>query len=330
MLSINALRKTEDIQGVFETVLFIIVIHSLINFGCQFINLPLRTLEFSNGEGNKNFSTFFYILYYWKGAIHTVGNISFLRNQGFFWEPGIFQIFTNFYLFLLLFTQRNRRFFTFKLFISLFALILSFSTSGFIVFSLMMLVKLRQMGTKGLIILCLMIPIFLTIIMPNILFKFSGNGSGSFFLRMISLYIPFRVFIDNPLFGVGLRMDDFVWYEPYLKKYGTELSKMLQFPYEIVEYSILGQSTSSNALAKFGAQFGLVGLSILVFCLLKGAEKISKHKYLLLTMLIINTSVEPMLTMHFYMFMIFIGISRSFVFGNEHRRINSGASVINI
>ena len=124
----------ERIRFVLRFLLYI----SLANFfvglflGNGFIqNLPLWVSEFHEVRH------FNYLFFYDMKHDYPFFGLKLIRNQGWFWEPGINQVYLNILLYLecFVFTKRGR--WTIPLII--FAIISTFSTSGFIIMSIILL-----------------------------------------------------------------------------------------------------------------------------------------------------------------------------------------------
>lgn len=136
------------------------------------------------------------------------------RNLGIFIEPGLFQIYINFAIFLVI-NSSQRINYKFPVLVILFAALFSTnSTTGFIVglivvggyiFSsansksdvLLLVVKI------GAIVALMVGVIFSEFFYENIEEKFQGSQQLSYMTRQNSTLIDFLVFLDNPVMGVG-------------------------------------------------------------------------------------------------------------------------------
>jgi hypothetical protein len=248
-----------------------------------YIILPSAFLVFPriwNTSGNFAYNLFF--------AVIAPGYL--IRAQGFFWEPGAFQTFVNIALSILILNQKRKRW---QLIALWSALVLSFSTTGYIVGLLnIMLFSLRDYNGEAkkyakllfsFIIIALALYLLYPIV-PHTLYgqtfgfekieKFlegpSSNTIDSASVRFDSFYYPFKLFLANPLFGAGQRG---------LK--GLD--------------SIMGHGmvtcTPINYFAMYGILYGL----IVMICLYKFAKAVTPYRLtsiILFAILIISMMSE--------------------------------------
>jgi hypothetical protein len=107
--------KAFRLQNDFFYVLQIFVFHAIIGYLLFFL-LPIQFINYN--EMNKSFYYLFFV------SNSTFGNIQ--RNTGVFWEPGLFQLIANFYLFFCIKLNKG----IVKIFIAVLAVISSMSTTG--------------------------------------------------------------------------------------------------------------------------------------------------------------------------------------------------------
>ena len=151
---------------------------------------------------------------------------AFLRSEGFFWEPGVFQTFLNIAIMFLISKRdlegKDKR----KLLVLFIALILTFSTTGYIVgiINLFLYLCRKYNGTinRLLKVIIIVIIFFLTLgiltpILPETIngVDFGVNKVKKFFegssstmidsssVRYDSVVYPLKSFLYNPLFGVS-------------------------------------------------------------------------------------------------------------------------------
>lgn len=153
------------------------------------------------------------------------------RAYGFFWEPGAFQTFINFAIPLLVYDpyQNSKKL---KLFILFIALLLTFSTTGYIVGVVNLLIvftKDKNYETNKffkLVFTIIIIILFIYLIYPIIPESISGVSFGfskirrflqgtsidaydSSSVRFDSIYYPLQLFFSKPIFGTGFSgLDD--------------------------------------------------------------------------------------------------------------------------
>ncbi len=104
VLIIRLLLFIRNVQFIdyFNRILKIIIIFSLIGF--VFIQfLPSNLVEIGN-DGFKT-NTIGYVFFY--GSNVKFGPLTIIRNQSFFWEPGVLSVYSNLFLFFFFFFFRN-------------------------------------------------------------------------------------------------------------------------------------------------------------------------------------------------------------------------------
>lgn len=244
---------------VVETVLYHLCIIALACWVVQIINEDLMTrivkaLEFSqpyeeecNVEANM-------ILY----TINSVDVYAddefflFLRNAGFAWEPGAFACFVCLGLFCNL-IRTNFKLVNRSLWVFLLALLSTQSTTGFLIFLVM--VVLWLVLNKKYVILLILLPIGITIFelpfvkeklfeeIENLKYDDARNISGAVG-RIYSLQLNYEEFLRHPIIGLGGN---------------TEGTWLAQHNYDVATISGIG-----HMLVYFGAVMTLLFLILLV------------------------------------------------------------------
>ena len=218
------------------------------------------------------------------------------RNSGFAWEPGAFSCFINFAIYSNALRTNFRIKGNLKLIILLIALLTTQSTTGLLIFMLMLMVWLiTSKGFK-----------YLILVIPAVLFLWSQNFVGLKFMdefnsvttyanddvgRLSSFLIYFEDFKQHPIFG-GL---------------GNKESYIFQSGYAEHLFSGLGQMLS---------YYGLVFTSIFIFCTLRNSkyhnELYNTKNGLLLLVVMIGT----LISYNFWTQPLVICFWLSFLFGN--------------
>lgn len=206
------------------------------------------------------------------------------RNTGLFREMGVYSIYLNFALFLLLFTKNNFKHKTTG-FIFLIGTILStLSTPGIICMFLLIIAKFinsKKFEMKNLKIIFSFVTLILII---NFLFPMSLNyindslnkitqGSSSYIGRIDVIFTNIKVWIENPIFGASY----------------TESIKRAEYLSEAFE-SFHNTSTTTSFLAMYGLLFTIaLSLPMLLFILALRIKNISKALIIIGLFLIINS-----------------------------------------
>lgn len=234
-------------------------------------------------------------------------NSETLRLFGPFSEPGIFQIYINFaILFHLLL---NRRPSNVVLIILSMALVLTFSTTGYIAFFFCILLYIRQTGSngmsvKGLVaIFFIVIALFLLYTKTDILSskgmvfdKLDDTTRTTTAARLGSIWGNLNIFFSNPLFGIGITNMPF------------EFQRFC-----IAEYGVDTQSNTNSILipfAMFGITYGFLFVSSLIkFC--KCITESNSQLILILTCVFVSLIGENITENIFLYILIGYGIQKT-------------------
>ena len=137
-----------------------------------------------------------------------VSNSSFLgfqRNTGIFWEPGVYQIIANYFLFYSI----KLRLRGIRLLLPIIAVITSFSTMGIIILMLNILFyfyvnfKRSSGSVLNLFIIFIILFAFSSIFIQNTTDKFSDSNTSGL-IRQRDIMIGITMIKEKPLFGHGL------------------------------------------------------------------------------------------------------------------------------
>lgn len=186
------MTKEEYIEYFVNTMCFISVYSIILYVCCVVFNrglgLPFQQMYFINPE--------------------RAGGI--MRNRGPFWEPGVFQVYINMALMMLLYTNKKAEWQKLKIAILVVALLSTFSTTGYVVFLIIMIGSLflgKENAIDGRII-------FGAVLAFAVLFYIEFHfgiiesklilGEGSYVDRQYDLQRAFINVQDNAIVGIGL------------------------------------------------------------------------------------------------------------------------------
>lgn len=136
------------------------------------------------------------------------------RLYGFFWEPGIYQIYLNIFLILQLNKYKEKLW----IFATILSIILTVSTTGYIILSIILLYELfKKLHTTKNIFIVIAVMIVAAvgfgygykIVTGNISDKVSGENQGSFFARQADVIAGLTIAYENPLIGIGANTERF-------------------------------------------------------------------------------------------------------------------------
>lgn len=132
------------------------------------------------------------------------GGPSFLNNYrlcGLAWEPGIWQMYLNLNLVLMLYFKKK---FT-EIILSIIAIIFTFSTTGLIIMIIVILSYFIYINTlkniKKIIIPILIVGVLSGFIINNIKDKFQGSGATSSMVRSGDFYVGLKMLERSPFIG---------------------------------------------------------------------------------------------------------------------------------
>ena len=191
-------------------ILKIVLYHALLSFLFYFF-LKEYLIKLYGGWGNEYIADSFYYLFFYDAEKYTFSlfGVEFVRNQGWFWEPGILQIFLNILLFLEGFVVKRNKW---TIFLLIIAIITTYSTTGIIIMLILLIFIFWSYIRKNPLIMILAIslsfPLYY-VAKTNIENKTIGERSSSFQKRYLDLVQPLAIARDYPITGVGLDRDYF-------------------------------------------------------------------------------------------------------------------------
>lgn len=133
------------------------------------------------------------------------------RNFGPFWEPGVYQIYLNIAIAYLLFLRD--KILKIPLICLVIALVTTFSTTGYICFSIILcalLWKKSIVANRRIIPLIMLVAVLGVILLSNeyvsevVFGKFKDGGNVSFLIRISAIEFYGKVILENPYLGLGV------------------------------------------------------------------------------------------------------------------------------
>lgn len=240
----------------------------------------------------------YFIFFHLPEDLHkiTVFGLDFIRNQGLFWEPGILQLYMNILLYIQLFYIGK---FTFNVFLTIFIILTTFSTTGFIFMLLLILYKFKEkINFKNFIYLIpvgiIVILLFTPLIISNIKDKFFGDHAMSSQVRLFDFMQSLFIIKEYPLTGIGLTQEVY-----------SKLQKNFDHILSMFSYNPEGNTNSiMSVLIMWGIPIGFIW----IFALYK-QNIFSKEKKIFFFMLFIGLLAEPIFYRIFFVFLVFNGIT---------------------
>jgi len=281
-----------------------IACHAILGFILSFF--VIRFLINVNSE-DLNSYTFLYAFFY--NSSFDLFGITFYRNQGLFWEPGILQIFMNILFFMSSFVFQNKRY----QIIAAFLILTTYSTTGIGILLLQFLVLLFSVNTtriqKGIIVLFLVV-VALPVFILNYTQKVNeGSSSSSEVTSSIMRVYDFAEGVNitgrYPLTGIGMSGDTY--------KAVKSSSASLLSNYSSGFVDIIADRRSSNSIMYFLTRFGIPFVFAWFFLLYKQSVATEK-RWLFLLIIIISNLSEPLILDPFFVLLVCSGLYSLFRF----------------
>jgi len=289
-------KLKNDIYFVLKFILFF----SLLNF--VVINL-FNSIFTHQVNANLEIFTIKYIFNYYSSM--DIFGIRIFRNQSFFWEPGVLQIFLNLLLLLTLTKYHNSKI----LFLTIIALISTFSTTGLLIMGLQFFyffILKKKISTLTILVILPIFTALVYIIYLNIIEKFFGTGVVSSGLRYADFMLSIELLKDNFLFGIGFDINKYQNYQNLNIGYFVDLPPIL-----------MENRGNTNSIMSLMVYFGIPFGFFIFVCLYK--QTLFEEQKVTFTILFICLSSEPVLLTNFFILLILNG-SQS-LFKNQKKRI---------
>lgn len=147
---------------------------------------------------------------------HYVNNVTapFIRPDGFFYEPGVYQIYLSIFLFLAMYVRRSLRWSA----IGLVALMTTTSTIGlllaaFLIFAFPFTQGRKLSGRKlvtAILVLLIAGPVIGVAAAQNFERKIFGDGRGSFVARQYDFFTGLNILSASPVTGIGFSAQNYL------------------------------------------------------------------------------------------------------------------------
>jgi hypothetical protein len=292
-------------------ILKIVLYHALLSFLCYFF-LKGYLIKLYGGWGNEYVADSFYYLFFYDAEKYNFSlfGVEFVRNQGWFWEPGILQIFLNILLFIEGFVVKRNKW---TIFLIIIAIITTYSTTGILIMLLLLILifwsDIRKNPLVIIFAISLLLPLFY-VAGTNIENKTTGERSSSFQKRYLDLVQPFAIASDYPITGVGLDRD---FFQKLRSRFQMEdnFGKIIQSSTGLERVAQSTEKGSSNSFTYLMAAMGFPASIFLFYCLLK-QNLFTKRKGIFMTIILISLFSEPLLLRPFFLILIISGMMSIF------------------
>ena len=289
-------------------ILRIILYYSICNFLFYFLvrnNLFEISYPYNT---DKVIKTFNYMFFYdtERSSLNILG-LDFVRNQGWFWEPGINQIYLNILLYLegLVF-KRNK----WVILLTIFAIFTTYSTTGIIIMMIILIFIFKSSIKKNPVLIFLAISLvipFYFIAKSNVEEKLE---TSSFQKRYFDLIQTISIIKDYPLSGIGL---DDSFFSDFRSSHFINNNLLNSFE-ESTSLELKAKSTdkgSSNSITYLMVAMGIPISYFLLYCLFK-QTLFPNRKRILMMIILISVFTEPLLLRPFFLILIVSGMMSFF------------------
>ncbi len=275
-------------------VLIIFLFHAILNY--ILITFFKGYFTVFNIVGTRRVYSFYRIFYY----LSAYGEEdSTIRNQGFFWEPGVLQIYLNFLLFISIKLKKYL-----IAILSILTIITTFSTAGFIIMFVILANSLlsRKSVLNIIIISTLMLSLF-PLIKNNILEK---TVSSSSHLRKYDFEQAWIITKNFPLKGIG-----------YLTKDYNKLKLNYYAGGNDSDYQATINRGNTNSVMYAFMSFGIIiGLLFFIFIFF---QDLFDNKFIIFFIVVLANFSEPLLFSNFFLLFLssgMINVNRLFLYKN--------------
>lgn len=257
--------------------------------------LPFLFLPLALGE--QQYRTFL-LLFTYHITVEEIGGL--IRPDGFFFEPGVFQIYLNLFLYLALFELRRAG----PVVLAVLAVLCTQSTTGLVICFILLGAAAAQHLSKGsfrrkaatVVLAAVLAPPMLVLGYENISDKFFGVAQGSSWARQYDLLTGLNIVAENPWLGIGLDV------ERYLNA-----SSLHGFEDTLLTATQLRERPTSNGLVQMFYSMGIPLALPFVFGIFR--QRLFQHRWLIGLWITLSLLGEALLFTPFFLFIIFSAFS---------------------
>ena len=294
-------RSSDYFLGIIRNILQIILYFSILNFLAYFVVYNQSTdLYFVSVQGAEKLvtKTYNYLFFFQEKHIFNFFGIEFIRNQGWFWEPGVNQVYLNILLYLEGFVFKRGKW---MIPLIIFAIITTYSTTGILLMIIILFFIFIKYIKRNPVIyfflgILIIYPLYY-LAKSNIENKSIENVS-SVNKRIFDLVQPLSIAAENPISGIGLDIEHF---QKYRSEYYLSDETQSLLTTETTEKG------SSNSVTFLIAATGFPMSLFLLYCLFQ-QNLFTYRKGIFMTIIIISVFAEPLLLRPFFLILIVSGM----------------------
>lgn len=218
------------------------------------------------------------------------------RPDGFFFEPGVFQIYLNLYAYLALFVFRQ----PLQVVLAVAAVLCTQSTTGLVICLILLATAFVQHLARGTqrrkvvaaALALVLAPPLLYLGYDNITEKLFGSAQGSSWAREYDLFTGLNIIAENPWLGIGFEVDRYL-----------AASGRLGFEDTLLKSSQLDERPTSNGLVQLFYSLGLPLGAVFVWGMFR--QRFFRHRVLIALWLLLSLFGEALLFTPFFLMFVF-------------------------
>ena len=218
------------------------------------------------------------------------------RPDGFFFEPGVFQIYLNLYAYLALFVFRQ----PLQVVLAVAAVLCTQSTTGLVICLILLGTAFVQHLARGTLrrkvvtaaLALVLAPPMLYLSYDNISEKLFGSAQGSSWAREYDLFTGLNIIADNPWLGIGFEVDRYL-----------AASGRLGFEDTLLKSSQLDERPTSNGMVQLFYSLGLPLGAVFAWGLAR--QRVFRHRVLIALWLLLSLFGEALLFTPFFLMIVF-------------------------
>lgn len=235
--------------------------------------------------------TFLYVFNYMPSA-----DSLFQRNQGMFWEPGVFQLVLNLHLYNILIERKMP---LKKILIPAFLIISTLSTTGLIIMVIILaywffFIRMKRLSIGVIILGIVLGGLLLPFVYDNVTSK-TDSTNGSAAARTFDFLMGVEVIKSEPIFGIGMNPDE------YLKR--TTVQDLKYFETQRVDVN----RGNTNSFIKVAIMYGIP--VALFFCISLYKQNIFEKRRMAFLIFLFALMSEPLFGMVFLFLICFSSIT---------------------
>lgn len=221
------------------------------------------------------------------------------RPDGFFYEPGVLQIYLNLFLYVSLFIRRNTR----DAMLAGAAVIATQSTTGLLIAMLVLgywyFQRLVTASMREKLIVLFAAPLVFIplayIAIDNYVMKTEGVLRGSAWSRQYDLFTGLRVLFESPIFGIGFDVERYY-----------ELALRVGYFESQLDIQSLVERGNSNGIVSLAYMVGIPLFLVFMWALVN--QRIFPHRLLAAAVVVISLGAESLALTPFFLIIFYSGL----------------------